>query len=109
MDGFMSVDKRSYDDFKRQVPDVVLPLVETIREYCMSLSDNVVEDIRMHRIVFGKSMTFRWFLDIRPEPDKIIAKVQKSRKVAPEIFEIKNKQEASDLMQIIKHAFDEIR
>ena len=109
MDGFMSVDKRSYDDFKKQVPDVVLPLVETIREYCMSLSDNVVEDIRMHRIVFGKSMTFRWFLDIRPEPDKIVAKIQKSRKVAPEIFEIKNKQEASDLMQRIKHAFDEIR
>lgn len=66
MEGVISFgNKKSYDDFKKQIPSSVLPLFDSIREFCFSLSDKVVEDVRMHRVVFCKSMTFRWFADVK--------------------------------------------
>ena len=59
--------KRTYEEFKKQIPDNVQPMFDSIRDYCFSFGENVVEDIRMHRRGFGKSMTFRWFADIEPE------------------------------------------
>ena len=101
--------KRSYDDFKKQIPSLVLPLFNSIREYCFSLGDKVVEDIRMHRIVFCKSMTFRWFLDVEPQRDGVIMKIQKSRKEPLQIIHIRKDQKISEVSQTIKDAFEEIR
>ncbi len=78
--------KRSYDDFKKQIPNSVQPLFDSLREFCLLLGENVVEDIRMHRVVFGKSMTFRWFADVEPEREGVLVKIQKSRKEEPKIF-----------------------
>jgi len=56
MEGIVSFgSKRNYDDFKKQIPSAVQLLFDSIREFCLSLGENVVEDIRMHRVVFGKS------------------------------------------------------
>ena len=100
--------KRDYDDFKKQIPSSVQPLFDSIREFCLSLGENVVEDIRMHRVVFGKSMTFRWFADVEPEREGIIIKIQKSRKEVPQISQIKVGQEMTELKEIIKNAFETI-
>lgn len=109
MDGMISFGtKRDYNDFKKQIPSSVLPLFDSIREFCLSLGENVVEDIRMHRVVFGKSMTFRWFVDLEPEREGIIIKIQKSRKETPQILQIKTGQETTELKEIIKNAFKTI-
>ena len=72
MDGLISFgNKRNYEDFKKQIPVTVLPLFDSIRKFCFNLGENVLEDIRMHRVVFCKSMTFRWFLDVEPEKDGV--------------------------------------
>ncbi len=109
MDGMISFGtKRDYNDFKKQIPSSVLPLFDSVRKFCLSLGENVVEDIRMHRVVFGKSMTFRWFADIEPEREGIIIKIQKSRKEIPQILQIKTGQEITELKEIIKNAFETI-
>jgi len=100
--------KRSYEDFKKQVPTSVLPLFNAIREFCFSLDDKVVEDVRMHRVVFCKSITFRWFVDVEPERDGVIIKIQKSRKEPIQIIQIKKEQKISEFGQTIKDAFEEI-
>ena len=100
--------KRSYDDFKKQIPNIVQPLFVSVREFCLSLGENVVEDVRMHRVVFGKSMTFRWFVDIEPENGGIIIKIQKSRKENPQILQVKLGQDIIELKEIIKNAFQTI-
>ena len=106
MEGMISFgNKRNYDDFKKQIPSIVQPLFDSIREYCLSLGENVVEDIRMHRVVFGKSIIFRWFVDVEPEIDGIIIKVQKNRKEHPQIFQIKVGQEITQFKDIIQNAF----
>ena len=109
MEGIISFgNKRNYEDFKKQIPISVLPLFNSIREFCLSLGENVVEDIRMHRVVFCKSITFRWFADVEPEKEGVIIKIQKSRKEAVEIIQIKKDQQVSEFSQIIKDAFEEI-
>ena len=109
MEGIISFgNKRNYEDFKKQIPSSVLPLFNSIREFCLSLGENVVEDIRMHRVVFCKSITFRWFADVEPEKEGVIIKIQKSRKEPVEIIQIKKDQQVSEFSQIIKDAFEEI-
>lgn len=100
--------KRSYDDFKKQIPDAVLPLYDDIRDYCFSLGGNVVEDIRMHRIVFGKSMTFRWFADVAPEKDAVVIKIQKDRKEPANIIQIGIGQGIDDAKSLLKTAYETI-
>ena len=109
MEGIISFgNKRSYDDFKKQIPDSVLPLFDSIREFCFSLGENVVEDVRMHRVVFCKSMTFRWFVDVEPQREGVIIKIQKNRKEAVQILQIKKDQQISEFSQMLKVAFEEI-
>ena len=73
-----------------------------------SLGDNVVEDVRMHKVVFCKSMTFRWFADVEPEKEGVIIKIQRNRKEPIEIIQIKNNQKVLEFSQIIKDAFEKI-
>ena len=110
MEGIISFgNKRNYDDFKKQIPNSVLPLFDSIREFCFSLGDNVLEDVRMHRVVFCKSMTFRWFADVEPKREGVIIKIQKNRKIPIQIIQIKKEQKISEFSQIIKIAFEDIR
>lgn len=80
MDGLFLGPKRRYEDFKKQIPVSIFPVFDVLRQYCMSLGNNVVEDVRAHRIVFGKSLSFRWFADLEPGNDSIIVKIQRDRK-----------------------------
>ena len=68
----------------------------------------MIEDVRMHRVVFCKSMTFRWFADVEPEKEGIIIKIQKNRKEPIQIIQIRKDQGISEVTQIIKNAFEEI-
>ena len=101
--------KRNYEDFKKQIPIKIQPLFDLIREYCFSLGENVVEDIRMHRVVFGKSMTFRWVADVAPQENSVIIKIQKDRKESPENLQIELDQDLTNLKKILKNAFETIR
>lgn len=97
-------EKRSYDDFKKQVSPRVLPLFDYLRNFCSLLGKNVVEDIRMHRIVFCKSITFRWFLDMEPQDESIKIKIQKNRKELQEILLIKTNKDVEYAKELIQNA-----
>jgi hypothetical protein len=110
MDGLISFgNKRNYEDFKKQIPVTILPLFDSIREFCFNLGENVLEDVRMHRVVFCKSMTFRWFLDVEPEKDGVKIKIQKSRKDPIQIIQIKKVQQISEFTELFKIAYENIR
>ena len=106
---FSTGSKRSYNDFKQQVPSQIQSLIDSLREFCFSLGDNVIEDVRMHRIVFCKSISFRWFADIEPENDSILIKIQKSRKEPQKIIRLKPSEDTSQVKEILKEAFETIR
>jgi len=95
---------RSYEDFKRQISPNVQPILDNLRDFCLSLDKNVLEDVRMHRIVFCKSITFRWFADIEPQQDSIIIKIQENRKVQ-QIIEVKSNEKLEEVKEKIQNAF----
>ena len=100
---------RTYEDFQKQIPEPVKPLFDKLRTYCKSLDDKVIEDVRIHRIVFCKTMTFRWFADLEPTQSSIIIKIQKERKIEPTILEVTPKQKLSEIESRLKDAFTTIR
>ena len=75
----------------------------------MSLDNKVIEDVRMHRVVFCKTMTFRWFADLEPTEKSIVVKIQKERKLEPKILEVTPEQELAEIESILKDAFTTIR
>jgi len=109
VDGLISSgNKRTFENFKNQIPKASFALFKDLRDHCLSLGENVVEDVRMHRIVFGKSLTFRWFADLEPLPEGVLVKVQKNRKEQPTTIMIQNNGNAEDLKNLIREAFAEI-
>jgi len=102
---------RGYDDFMKEADPKVQPLMDSLRKFCFSLGSNVVEDIRMHRVVFCKSFAFRWFVDVEPQSDSVLLKIQKSRKET-QTFQLRmNRQVASRRLlaqELIREAYNSI-
>ena len=97
---------RTYENFHKQIPEHVKPKFDELRQFCLKLGDKLVEDIRMHRVVFCKSMTFRWFADFEPTSKSILIKIQKDRKIPITIFEIFPEDDLKEVQKNLKDAFD---
>lgn len=108
MEGFIS-SRRNFEDFRRQIPENVKSQFEELREFCLSLGDKVVEDVRMHRIVFSKSFSFRWFADLEPDNNEILLKIQTSRKLPQTTIVIKENMQLGNVKEIIQQAYEKIR
>ncbi|MDE1861442.1 MAG: hypothetical protein KGI33_00870 [Thaumarchaeota archaeon] len=109
MDGLVSGRRRTYEDLKKQIMPQVEPLFGEIRNYCFSLGSNVLEDVRMHRIVFCKSLTFRAFADIEPQRDFVIAKITRDRKEPVRKIEIRPGEDMGELKNALRDAYSNIR
>ena len=97
---------RTYEDFHKQIPEHVKPKFDELRQFCLNLGNKLVEDVRMHRVVFCKSMTFRWFADFEPTSKSILIKIQKDRKIPITIFEIFPEDDLKEIQKNLKDAFD---
>ena len=42
-----------------------------LRAFAMSLGPQVIEEVRPHRVVYAKTLTFRTFLDVEPAVDQV--------------------------------------
>lgn len=109
MDGLISSGhNRTYDDFRNQVTPTIRPLFDSLRDYCFSLGKNVIEDVRMHRVVFCKSMTFRFFADMEPQQDSILIKIRRGRKEAQKEIEITAGQDLTEMKNLLLDAYNTI-
>ncbi|SRR5579875_138174 len=81
----------------------------TIRNFVKSLGNNVIEEIRPHRIVYAKTLNFRTFLDVRPLGDSLAITIRKSRAGQPIQAAIKTVQDAEDIKLQIAEAFERIQ
>ncbi len=55
------------------------PLLENLRRKVFTLGDDIVEDVRMHRIVYGRKTIMRNFLDVRPSSSGLRITIRKGR------------------------------
>ncbi|HSD05485.1 MAG TPA: DUF5655 domain-containing protein [Nitrosopumilaceae archaeon] len=107
-DLIFSGNNRNYQDFQKQLTPLIKPLFDSLREYCFSLGENVVEDVRMHRVVFCKSMTFRFFADMEPQKDSILIKIRRDRKEPQKEIEIKPSQDLNEIKNLLSDAYKTI-
>ncbi|TBR25912.1 MAG: hypothetical protein EPO63_01055 [Candidatus Nitrosotenuis sp.] len=109
MDMFFQGQKRTYDIFKTQIKPSILPAFDSLREYCMALGSNVVEDVRAHRVVFGKSLSFRWFADLEPGLEEIVIKIQRDRKELQKTITVRSGDDLADIKKLMQDAYNTIR
>ena len=79
-----------------------------LREFVKSLGKNVIEEVRPHRIVYAKSLTFRYFLDIQPRKGVLSVSIRKSRKEPATEHIVKNMQDMENIKAEITDAYAKI-
>ena len=60
-----------FEEFLRKAPSGSRDLIQAMRRRVRERYPDVVEEVRFHRIVFGRKSIWRKFLDIRPLPDGV--------------------------------------
>ena len=80
-----------------------------LRNFVKSLGDNVIEEVRPHRIVYAKSLTFRTFLDIQPKKDSLAISLRKSRNESTTNHTVKTVEEIEDVKAQIAEAYEKIK
>ena len=83
-------------------------LLTELREFVKLCGGNVIEEIRPHRIVYAKSLTFRYFLDIQPRKESLLISIRKSRKEPSTEYIVKNMQEVEKIKLEISQAYTKI-
>lgn len=83
-------------------------LLIKIRDFVKSLGSNVIEEVRPHRIVYAKSLTFRYFLDLQPTKDVLIIAIRKSRKEQATEHQIRDIQGLENIKPMIAEAYTKI-
>jgi hypothetical protein len=79
-----------------------------LRKFVMSIGNNIIEDIRPHRIVYSKTVAFRNFLDVKPAVEELIVLTRKNRKEVPITHKISNKQDFENLKPEIINAYENL-
>ena len=80
-----------------------------LRNFVKSLGNNIIEEVRPHRIVYAKSLTFRSFLDIQPRNNCLIISIKKSRNQPVIIHTVNTSQELENIKYQIAEAYKTIR
>lgn len=83
-------------------------LLTKLREFVKSLGENTIEEIRPHRIVYARSLTFRYFVDVQPMKYALIVAIRKGRKEPVIEYQIKDIQELENIKPQIAEAYEKI-
>ena len=84
-------------------------LLLDLRIFIKSLGDNVIEEIRPHRIAYAKSLNFRTFVDIQPKSDTLIISIRRGRTYPLITCIVRNSLELKAIGQQIAEAYQTIK
>ncbi len=98
----------SFETHLEGLEEEIKTLLIYLRKFVKSLGNNVIEEIRPHRIVYAKSLTFRYFLDIQPRKDILMISTRKSRKEPGTEYIVKNIQDIEKIKSEISEAYIKI-
>jgi len=84
-------------------------LLLNLRNYVKSLDNSVIEEVRPHRIVYSKSLTFRTFLDIQPKKDCLTISLRKGRNESTINHTVKTAEDIENVKPQIANAFEIIK
>ena len=80
-----------------------------LRKFVKSLGDDVVENIRPHRIVYAKKIVFRSFLDIKPyKNNEIVLSLRSNRNDPLKVYKLNNNSNINEIKNEIGNAYKKI-
>jgi hypothetical protein len=68
-----------FENHLEGLEEETMTLLLNLRNFVKGLGNNIIEEVRPHRIVYAKSLTFRTFLDIQPKKDSLTISLRKGR------------------------------
>ena len=83
-------------------------LLLDLRNFVKNL-DNVIEEVRPHRITYAKSLTFRTFLDMQPRKYSLTISLRKSRNESTTDRTVKTVQDIENVKPQIAEAYEKIK
>ena len=86
-----------------------MTLLINLREYVKGLGNSVIEEVRPHRIVYAKSLTFRIFLDIQPKKDTLTISLRKGRNESTIDYTAKTMEDIENVKPQIANAYESIK
>lgn len=84
-------------------------LLLNLRNYVKSLGNSVIEEVRPHRMVYAKSLTFRTFLDIQPKKDSLTISLRKGRNESTINHTVKTAEDIENVKPQIANAYENIK
>lgn len=84
-------------------------IMSDLRRFALSLGPGVIEEVRPHRVVYAKTLTFRTFLDVEPAMDHLVIETRSSRQSPPARIIVKTQQDAEQAKKAIAEAYEKIR
>jgi hypothetical protein len=102
-------DSLDFESLLARVEGEMKNLLLDARRFVKSFGNDIIEEVRPHRVVYAKSLTFRIFLDIKPEIHCLIISIKKGRTQPVITRTIKNVQEFESLKSQIKEAYETIK
>jgi predicted transport protein len=80
-----------------------------LRNFVKSLGDNIIEEVRPHRIVYAKSLTFRTFLDIQLKKGSLTISLRKSRNESTTNYTVKTVEDIENVKAQIAETYEKIK
>jgi hypothetical protein len=93
------------DGLRDDIKELLLELRRSVR----SLGEHVIEEVRPHRIVYAKTLTFRTFLDVQPRSDAIVISIRKGRNEPETTHTVKTQKELEAVTKQIAGAYNYIK
>jgi hypothetical protein len=112
MSGFGFVNNKSglqFEDHLTALRGDTREILLELRRFVQSLGDNVIEEVRPHRIVYAKTLNFRAFLDVQPKDDGLAIVVKQGRGKPENAFLISNDKDLEEAKSQISLAFQDIK
>jgi len=79
-----------------------------LRDFVINLGNNVIEEVRPHRITYAKSLTFRTFLDVQPNKDSLTISLRQNRTDPIISHKVKNLGDVENVKPKIIEAYEKI-
>lgn len=93
-----------------QIDEIIKGRLLELRKFVNSLGNNVIEEVRPHRISYSKTIVFRVFLDIQPINNELILSIKRDRRNPAKIFKIScNNNDLNEIKKEIEYAYKNIK
>jgi hypothetical protein len=99
----------SFESHLNRLEEDIKTLLLDMRKFVQTFGRDIIEEVRPHRIVYAKSLTYRTFLDIKPESHHLIVSIRKGRTQPVISHTIRNIQESESIKPEIQDAYKTIK